>query len=672
MVSEKANIVREAENLAILPFQSEEAVKTIRILLVDDNNSVREILKTYLEPQTDFEIVGVADNGSNAEMQVAALKPDIVLMDLEMSGIDGIEATKNIIAQFPATKIIILSSHDDEEYISKALESGAKGYLLKTTPAQELFQGIRFIYKGYLHLSPGLFEKLESNTSAITKSEPALPITKDTELLATEVEVITLEQPVSNDWSFVTKEMLDSLPQVWTRGLLYLIFSIVAIALPWGMLSEVHETGKARGRLEPQGKVIKLDAPVGGTIAHIFVKEGDIVTAGQPLLELESELVSSELQQLKTQQSSQQNRLAQLELLKNQILLTLRTQQQQNQTQQLEKQVQVEQARRELDFRKDTYSLQKQEKQTQIDQARQNIVYSQNQIDLAIIRLQTAEKEAERYRQALNEGISTQIKVVEQEELVRERQRIKQQAQADVTQAKLRLKEQQNSYQTTIANTKAEIKQAQLRLEESQRSYDTLINSGKLALLRIEEQQKDLDSQITSLIAEISQSESKIKSKDFQLQQRIIKASQSGTIFDLAIDKPGAVVQAGETITELAPTDSTLIAIAQIPTSESGSLKEGMDVKLKFDAYPFQDYGIVEGKLIRKSPTSQITETSQGQVATFDLEIELAKTCLVVENNCEALKPGDTVTAEVIVRKRKAIDFLLDPFKKLQKGGLEL
>ena len=514
------------------------------------------------------------------------------------------------------------------------------------------------------------------NINQNPENSSELAITSDSEaqveLKAIESQDVAVEHSVNNDWSFITKEMLDSLPQVWTRGLLYLIFAIVAIALPWGMLSEVHETGKARGRLEPKGKVIKLDTPVGGTVAQIFVKEGDIVEAGQPLLELESELVNSELQQLKTQQESQKNRLTQLELLKNQILLTLRTQQQQNQTQQLEKQVQVEQARRELDFRKDAYDLQKQEKQTQIDQAKQNITDSQDNYDLAIIRLQTAQKEAERYRQALNDGISTEIKVVEQEELVRERIRIKQQAQADVRQGKLRLQEQQNSYQTTIAKTQADIKQGKLRLEESQRSYDTLINSGKLALLRIEEQQKDLERQITSLTSEIAQTKSKIKSKDFQLKQRIIKASESGTIFDLAVEKPGAVVQPGETITELAPTDSTLIAIAQIPTSESGSLKKGMDVKLKFDAYPFQDYGIVEGKLIRKSPTSQITETSQGQVTTFDLEIQLAKTCLVVETKCESLKPGDTVTAEVIVRKRKAIDFLLDPFKKLQKGGFDI
>jgi HlyD family secretion protein len=97
-----------------------------------------------------------------------------------------------------------------------------------------------------------------------------------------------------------------------------------------------------------------------------------------------------------------------------------------------------------------------------------------------------------------------------------------------------------------------------------------------------------------------------------------------------------------------------------------------MEVKLKFDAYPFQDYGVVEGKLIRKSPTSKVSETAQGKVTNFELEIELNQTCIPTKNQCLELKPGDTATAEVIVRRRKIIDFILDPFKKLQKGGLEL
>jgi HlyD family secretion protein len=97
-----------------------------------------------------------------------------------------------------------------------------------------------------------------------------------------------------------------------------------------------------------------------------------------------------------------------------------------------------------------------------------------------------------------------------------------------------------------------------------------------------------------------------------------------------------------------------------------------MAVKMKFDAYPFQDYGVVEGKVSQISPTSKVTETNQGQIATFDWEIELKQTGIKTSNGCTALSPGQTATAEVIVRQRRIIDFILDPFKKLQKGGLEL
>ncbi len=77
------------------------------------------------------------------------------------------------------------------------------------------------------------------------------------------------------EWSEATQELLDALPQVWTRGLLYFLLVFVAIILPWAMFSEVDETGTARGRLEPKGNTVKLDAPVAGTVAEINVKEGE-------------------------------------------------------------------------------------------------------------------------------------------------------------------------------------------------------------------------------------------------------------------------------------------------------------------------------------------------------------------------------------------------------------
>jgi HlyD family secretion protein len=107
-------------------------------------------------------------------------------------------------------------------------------------------------------------------------------------------------------------------------------------------------------------------------------------------------------------------------------------------------------------------------------------------------------------------------------------------------------------------------------------------------------------------------------------------------------------------------------------TTDSGFLRLGLPVKLKFDAYPFQDYGIISGELIKISPNTIEIDTANGKVAAYNLEISLKQSCIPSANKCIPLRPGDTATAEVIVRQRRIIDFLLDPFKKLQQGGVKL
>lgn len=142
-------------------------------------------------------------------------------------------------------------------------------------------------------------------------------------------EILREQTPVrsTDDWAYATKDLLDSLPQVWTRGLLYFLVVFVSIILPWAMLSKVDETGTARGRLEPRGKTVRLDAAVAGTVAEIRVKEGDSVKVGQILLVLESELVKAEMRQAQDKLEGQFNRLSQLNSSKSQLVVSLTTQQ---------------------------------------------------------------------------------------------------------------------------------------------------------------------------------------------------------------------------------------------------------------------------------------------------------------------------------------------------------
>lgn len=134
----------------------------IRILLVDDQKSIRESLKMILESAPDLQVVGTASDGHTAIEQVSYLKPDVVLIDMEMPGLDGVSATQMISQQFTDVKVLVLSMHDDEALIAKSTHAGALGYLLKNTPPQELRAAVRFVQLGYPQYGPGLLDKVIS------------------------------------------------------------------------------------------------------------------------------------------------------------------------------------------------------------------------------------------------------------------------------------------------------------------------------------------------------------------------------------------------------------------------------------------------------------------------------------------------------------------------------
>ncbi|MEY2832511.1 MAG: hypothetical protein RLZZ574_1769 [Cyanobacteriota bacterium] len=627
-------------NSELPPENNQNEQHNIRISIADDQSSIRQMLYLSLKSESDFKIISSAANGESAIAQIETFHPDIALFDIEMPKMDGISATQIVKERFVNTKVIILSSCDDEEYIHKALKAGAKGYLLKTTPIEEIASAIRYVQKGYLQLAPGIFEKYNSGKLArqFEHVEERLllePVnnTQANHAQGDSASLIVNPQPNSltktrslrsdnNEWSHLTKELIETLPQVWTRGLLYFLMVLVGIILPWAMLSKIDETGSAKGKLEPQGKVFTVDAPVAGTVAKVFVKEGQLVKSQQPLLSLESEPVESELQQVQTKLEGQQKELAQLKLLKTQLVLAVNTQKQQNVAQLLEKQAQV-------------------------DQARQNIQHSLSAQELAAIAYDEAQKEVQRYLKAKTQGIVSEIQVVEQKDSVREKERLLEQANSDT-------------------------EQAQLRFQEQEKGYLTLIHSGEIAVFKSEEQLKELEKQIETLKFQFKENKSQIDSLKYQLGQRIVKAPANGSIFQLPAQKTGTVLEPGGLVAEIAPQQSSLILKAQMIPTESGSLDPGMPVKLKFDAYPFQDYGIVEGKLINISPTTKVVDTEQGKVENYELEIKLNQDYIQAKNKRVTLRPGQTATAEVIVRQRRLIDFALEPFKKLQKDGLEL
>jgi DNA-binding NarL/FixJ family response regulator/multidrug resistance efflux pump len=326
----------------------------IRVLIVDDQKTCREALKAQIASEPDLEIVGTANDGNKAIEQVEILQPDVVLMDMEMPRLDGVSATKQICQRFPNCKVLVLSIHDSDEYVAKAMQSGARGYLIKTISTQELQKAIRFVHRGYARIMPGLYAQIVPTFGRVTST---LETIKLAERLSLELELERLSVRSSN-LQTLNKNTSSALRQreiepVYSQStkevswLQVLILSMVAIAMTGGIywlrqylrqplpsLSLAQQTTTLAeteflGKIEP-AKTFKMAAVTPGIVEAVYVKVGQPIKAGQPLfsvknLEAENAIAQKRQQQqlalqqeqiaLQQQQSSQQQIFA----LKQQI-----------------------------------------------------------------------------------------------------------------------------------------------------------------------------------------------------------------------------------------------------------------------------------------------------------------------------------------------------------------
>ena len=299
-------------------------------------------------------------------------------------------------------------------------------------------------------------------------------------------------------------------------------------------------------------------------------------------------------------------------------------------------------------------------------------------------------KEIASVAQERNQIFSQAVASLEQSKLrVKEQQEnyqgLSQQTQSDITQAKLKLKEQQGNYQSTINQNQDNIAQAKLRLTEQQRGAESLTKGGNIAILKTDQQLKEIQGQIVALKSEIDRDRAQSRFLTGQLAKYTIKANVDGTIFELPIGREGAVVQPKQLIAEIASNTTGLIFKGEIPAEQSESLRSSsddaqasstiqQDVKLKFDEFPFESYEIVKGKLIWIAPNSKLSQTAVGAAApmenrtgsaSYEIVVQLGQSCVKHEGKCIPLKLGQPATAEVTIRNRRIIDFMLDPFKKL-------
>ena len=166
-------------------------MKRITVLLAEDHTVVREGFRKLLELEDDFEVVGEAENGRQAVAMVKKLHPAVVLMDIAMPVLNGLEATRQILKVVPSTRILILTAHNDDAYVKSATESGAVGFLLKQAPARVLSEGIREVNKGHTFFGPFIAKLLpERERKSLDRAGRSKP--RKGRLTSREMEVFQL------------------------------------------------------------------------------------------------------------------------------------------------------------------------------------------------------------------------------------------------------------------------------------------------------------------------------------------------------------------------------------------------------------------------------------------------------------------------------------------------
>lgn len=172
---------------------------TIRVLIVDDQMMVREGFSVLLNAMEGIEVVGEAVNGREAISQVAALKPDVVLMDIRMPEMNGLEATREIVAADTDAKVLVLTTFDLDEYVYQALRAGASGFLLKDASARQLADGVHVVAAGEALLAPSVTKRLITEFSKLSEVRTLTSSAGVAELTERETEVLVLiAQGLSN------------------------------------------------------------------------------------------------------------------------------------------------------------------------------------------------------------------------------------------------------------------------------------------------------------------------------------------------------------------------------------------------------------------------------------------------------------------------------------------
>lgn len=458
---------------------------------------------------------------------------------------------------------------------------------------------------------------------------------------------------------------------IWAQLITVTIVSVTAIFIGWAYFAEIEEAIPALGKLEPQGAVQPVQAPVGGVVEKVHVKEGQRVKRGEVLVTFDQTAAKA---QQKSQTEIRESLIAENDFYRAQM-------------QGLVVDTPIEDFRfASLAASRNSYVAENrlfnaqlngggnltaaQQARLQTSQAELNSLLTANRLEV-----QQLERELSRVRvqlQGAREQLKTEIGLVNRikplvdDGAIAEVQLIQQQQRVDESQTNL------NALQEDEKRLKAAIAQAQVQTQST-----VLDNRDQLytSIATNEQRIADIDSQLTKAIVENEKQIADIDSELEQLKQTLsyqaLQAPKGGVIFDLQLVGPGAVTSSTEPIMQIVPADN-LMAEVFVSNQDIGFIKEDMEVDVRIDAYSYSEFGDIDGKIIRIG-SDALPPDEVYNFYRFPVTIELADQTLDVDDRSFPLQSGMSVNANIKTRKRRIITIFTDLFVRkvdtIKQGG---
>lgn len=479
-----------------------------------------------------------------------------------------------------------------------------------------------------------------------------------------------------NNWSPALQNVLEQPPAAFPRQLLIggMIFCLAFFGWTW--LGKIEEVGHAQGRLMPQGDAHKIQPTDAGKVVRINVKEGQFVKAGHVLAELDTQTASSEVERLRQKMAGDREQLRQKQVLINTI------RQEANSREALSKaNVQVQEALIAAAKAKATTSRQMLEQmqaekvatQTRLTNLKPLASVSKERLQQLQSDVAANQERVNRLKKLVADGAIAKEYLFQAEQTLRDRKAAitQSQLQENATTDERLFDAQQKSRDrvSAITQQQGELKQALVEAESLQAQLSQKLAEASIDRLEAQQKIQQLSGDKAQLEAEIANTQNLLNQARTQLVQKFLYAPVEGIVSSLNLSNTGEVVQQGQTIAEIAPKTAPLVLTASLPNGEAGFIKQGMPVQVKLDAYPYQDYGIVSGKVKSISPDTK-KDDQLGSV--YKVEVALDRNYVTANGQTISFKAGQTGTADIIIRRRRIIDVLLDPIRQMQKGGINL